>query len=1104
MDIASWLRDLGLERYEDAFRDNEIDAEILPTLSSDDLKDLGVSIVGHRRKLLNAIANLKTSEIDAAAEASSVNPVQPIATTPAREAERRQLTVMFIDMVGSTALAGRLDPEDMGQLVRAYQERCAEVIKRWDGHVAKYMGDGVLAYFGWPKAHEDDAERAVRAGLEVARAIGELTIKDSAKLAARVGIATGQVMVGDLVGEGAAQEEAVVGETPNLAARLQSLATPGQVVIAPGTRRLLGDVFELPDLGRKSVKGIAEPVRAFAVGGERVVGSRFEARRGELLPMEGRDQELALLLERWAQAKAGEGQGVLLVGEAGIGKSRISRALLDAIADESHTRIRYQCSPYHSDSALWPIIQQLRQAARFAGDEPDDAKLDKLEVLLAQANCDVQQAAPIIADLIGLDYEARYGDLGLAPQVQRLRTLELLVEQLLGLAAVQPVLVLLEDAHWIDPTTLELIEQSLDRISAARVLIVLTSRPDQQPEIAAHPHITRLTLNRLGSSGVKAIVARLGGEDLSQDVVDTIIARTDGVPLFVEELTKAVLETGQPSVPASLHDSLMARLDRLPDVREVAQIAACIGREFSYSLLAAVGGRPEPGLATTLERLAAAELVFRRGTLPAATYTFKHALVRDAAYQSLLRSKRQELHAKIAEVLEARFQNTVEAQPELLGHHFTEADLTGPAIRYWRRAAERAIQKSANLEAIKHYKKALNLVATLPPTPDRDQTEVDLQLGLGAALIAPKSYAAEEVRDAFARAEMLCRKTGDPTRRFRALRGLWSWHLLRTNLDEASRLSGELLSLAEQSGETARQLMARRVAGTTNCGLGKYQAAREHFARGLDLYDPSDHDHYVLLYGEDPGLFCYMYSAWTDDWLGHRNQALSWLKRGLQVARDQANQYSLSIVLVLSAFVYIGRREPEEARLCAEEAILVSQEQGVAQWLAIAQVYHGWTLAAVGDVNKGVDQTREGVRAAYSLGTLYAQTLNLVILADIYRMSGEYEAGLKALDEVDGIIRHVGYGQWIPELYRLRGDIQILDSRPAEAEEQFNKAIKIACNQNAKSLQLRAAVSLARLWCSQGKGSQARDLLAPIFGWFTEGFDTSDLMEAKALLDKLS
>ena len=1102
MDIASWLQELGLERYENAFRENEIDAEILPKLTADDLKDIGVEAVGHRRRLLEAIAGL--AECDSAPRAGPSAALQASPKGRAAEAERRQLTVLFCDLVGSTELSARLDPEDMGGVIRSYQAGCTQVVRSWDGHVANYMGDGVLVYFGWPQAHEDDAERAVRSGLDLVRAVAKLQTPADVRLEARVGIATGRVMVGDLVGEGATQEQAVVGETPNLAARLQSIAIPGQVVIAPGTRRLLGDVFELSDLGPKSVKGIAEPVRAFAVGGERVVGSRFEARRGELLPMEGRDQELALLLERWAQAKAGEGQGVLLIGEAGIGKSRISRALLDAIAGESHTRIRYQCSPYHTDSTLWPIIQQLSQAARFAGDEPDDAKLDKLEVLLAQADCDVQRAAPIIADLVGLDYEARYGDLGLAPQAQRLRTLELLVEQLLGLAALQPVLVLLEDAHWIDPTTLEMIEQGLDRIAAARVLIVLTSRPDQQPDIAAHPHITRLTLNRLGSSGVKAIVARLGGEDLSQEIVDTIIARTDGVPLFVEELTKAVLETGQPSVPASLHDSLMARVDRLPDVREVAQIAACIGREFSYALLAAVAGQPESGLAATLERLAAAELVFRRGTLPAATYTFKHALVRDAAYQSLLRSKRQELHAKIAEVLEARFPNTVEAQPELLGHHFTEADLSGPAIRYWRRAAERAIQKSANLEAIKHYEKALKLVATLPPTPDRDQTEVDLQLGLGAALIAPKSYAAEEVRDAFARAEMLCRKTGDPTRRFRALRGLWSWHLLRTNLDEASRLSGELLSLAEQSGETARQLMARRVAGTTNSGLGKYQAAIEHFARGVDLYDPSDQGHYVLLYGEDPGLFCYMYSAWTDDWLGHRNQALSWLKRGLRVARDQANQYSLSIVLVLSAFVHIGRREPEEVRRCAEEAIVVSQEQGVVQWLAVAQVYHGWALAAVGDVNKGVDQAREGVRAAYSLGTLYPQPIHLIILADIYRMSGEYEAGLKALDEVDGIIRHVGYGLWIPELYRVRGDIQILDSRPAEAEEQFNKAIEIACDQDAKSLQLRAAVSLARLWCSQGKSSQARDLLAPIFGWFTEGFDTSDLIEAKALLYKLS
>ena len=913
------------------------------------------------------------------------------------------------------------------------------------------------------------------------------------------------MVIGDLVGEGAAQEEAVVGETPNLAARLQGLAESGQVVVAESTRRLLGDVFDLANLGLKQVKGIAAPVPVFAVLGERPVESRFEARIGPaLLPMVGRDQELALLLERWAQAKAGEGQGVLLIGEAGIGKSRISRALMDALAAEPHIRIRYQCSPYHTDSALWPVIQQLSHAAGFVGDNQTEVRLAKLETLLTQPGGDARRAAPLIADLIGLDYESRYGALNLSPQAQRSRTLELLTEQLLGLAAQQPVLVVLEDAHWIDPSTLEMIQQGLDRIAAERVMILLTSRPDHQPELAAHPHVTRFTLNRLGRTGVEAIVARLGGEDLSEEIVEAIIARADGVPLFVEELTKAILETGKTSIPATLHDSLMARLDRIPEVKEVAQIAACIGREFSYTLLEAVAGKAEPEPRASLDKLASAQILLRRGTPPEAHYTFKHALVRDAAYQSLLKTKRQEIHAWIAKVLESRFRDAVELQPELIGHHYAEAGLAEPAISYWRRAAERALRQSANLEAVGHYEKALELLATLPPGGDQDRLEIDLQLGLGAALIAPRGYAAEEVRAAFARAEQLCGTMTDTARHFRALRGLWNWNLLRANLQESAWLADQLSSLAERSGEPAPQLMACRIAGTTNLALGRYEAAKQHFARGLDLHELSDQGSYVLAYGEDPGLFCYLYSAWVEDWLGHRDQSLNLVERGLRAARNSPNRYSLCFVLALSAFFHLSRREPEETRRHAADAIIIAHEQGVVQWLAWGNALHGWAVAVEGEVEKGLSQAREGFRAWCSLGALYEQPKLLILLADIHRMSGAYERGLKCLADADAIVRDVGYLQWIPELYRLWGDLLVLQSRPVEAEEQFTKAIEIACNQRAKTFQLRAATSLARLWRGQGRRTQAHDLLAPVYEWFTEGFDTADLSDAKALLAELA
>ena len=683
---------------------------------------------------------------DAVGAASKETPRAPPATGPL--AERRHLTIMFVDLVGSMELSRQLDPEQTRDLLLAYQKAVAKEAARFEGHVANVMGDGVLVYFGWPHAHEDDAERATWASLAVRASVGALCRPEGNPLAARIGIASGLVVVG----EGMGHDAAVVGETPNLASRLRALARPGQIVIAESTRRLLGDIFELADLGTKSARGVREPVRAFAVIGERPIESRFDARRGpEPLPMVGRDQELALLLERWALARAGEGQGVLLVGEAGIGKSRIGRALLDAVAPEPHTRIRYQCSPYHADSALWPVVQQLTRAAGLVGGEPLDAGLDKLEELLGQA--DRTESAPLIASLIGLDGAARYGEMDLTPQAQRAYTLRALIEQLLGLAARQPVLVILEDVHWIDPTTLELMEQCLDRIAAARVLILLTSRPDQQPALAAHPHVTRLTLNRLGRGGVEAIVGRLGGDHLPVETIDTIIARADGVPLFVEELTKAVLETGETTIPASLHDSLMARLDRIPEeIKEVAQIAACIGREFDYLLLTAVVDRAEPNLQSALDRLAATELVFRRGIPPEASYSFKHALVQDTAYASLLRRRRHELHARIGEVLEQRFPNRVEAEPELLARHFTEAGRGREAVAYWHKAGERAAQRSANLEAVSHLRRGLEVVATVADETWRARTELELQLALGTPLIAIQGYTADDTVRAFARA----------------------------------------------------------------------------------------------------------------------------------------------------------------------------------------------------------------------------------------------------------------------------------------------------------------------------------------------------------------
>jgi class 3 adenylate cyclase len=671
MDLAAWLRGLGLERYAPAFRDNDVDDEVLPALTSDDLISIGVTSVGHRRKLLAAIAKLGAEMPSAAVMAGSRDPPEP--TVAAANAERRQLTVMFCDLVGSTTLAARLDPEDLREVIAAYHRAVAEIVMRFDGFVAKYMGDGVMVYFGYPRAHEDDAERAVRTALGLVDAVGHLNVK-SVELQARVGIATGLVIVGDLIGESSAQEQSVVGETPNLAARLQALAAPNAVVIASGTRRLIGDLFEYRDLGAVEVRGLAAAVRAWQVLRPSVVVSRFEALRGSLLTrLVGRDEEIDLLLRRWARAKAGDGQIVLISGEPGLGKSRITAALAEGLHAEPHIRLRYFCSPYHQDSALFPFIDQLGRASGFARDDTPAVKLEKLETLLARAMPPDEDVA-LLADLLSLPALDRYPLPNLSPQRKKQRTLEALIRQLEGLARGQPVVTVFEDAHWIDPTSRVLLDLTLERVRSLPVLLIVTFRPEFQPPWTGQPQVTMLALNRLDRHDRTALVAQLaGGKALPDEVVDQIAERTDGVPLFVEELTKSVLESDllreetnrfvldgalRPfAIPSSLHDSLMARLDRLASVRLVAQIGAAIGREFPYTLMHAVSHLPEDELQAALSRFVASELVIQRGTPPDAIYSFKHALVQDAAHGSLLRSSRQQLHAQIAGALETHSPN---------------------------------------------------------------------------------------------------------------------------------------------------------------------------------------------------------------------------------------------------------------------------------------------------------------------------------------------------------------------------------------------------------------------------------------------------------------
>ena len=764
MDVAAWLHSLGMQQYERAFRDNAIDTAVLPELTADDLKDLGVTLVGHRRRLLGAIAALRGDD--------PAPPAKSGEAALASAAERRQLTVMFCDLVGSTALSSQLDPEDLREVIAAYHRAVAESIAGFDGFVAKYMGDGVLAYFGYPRAHEDDAERAVRAGLGVIDAVGRLDVK-SVKLGTRVGIATGLVVVGDLIGEGSAQEQSVVGETPNLAARLQTLAAPDAVVIAASTCRLVGDLFDYRDLGTVEMKGIVAPVPAWQVLRPSVVASRFEALRGSTLsPLVGRDEETDLLLRRWTRAKAGDGQVVLISGEPGLGKSRITVALEQRLDAEPHLRLRYYCSSYHQDSALYPFIDQLGRAAVFARDDPPASKLEKLEALLTLAG-PPDEDVTLLADLLLLPASGRHSLPDLSPRRKKERTLEALLRQLEGLAHQQPVLMVFEDAHWIDPTSLELLDLALERVGSLPVLLIVTFRPEFQPPWTGQPQVTMLALNRLDRHDRTVLVEQIaGGKALPDEVVDQIADRADGVPLFVEELTKSVLESGllreerdryvldgvlPPfAIPTTLHDSLLARLDRLASVRNVAQIGAAIGREFPYALLRAVSRLSEDELQTALARLVASELVFQRGRPPDAVYMFKHALVQDTAHGSLLRNARQQLHARIAEALAAHSPEMMDSQPELFAQHYAEAGLVKRAVAYWGKAGHRSAARSAMAEAAAQFQKALDQLALLSGGPKRRRRqELEFCSSLGAALRFVKGQAAPETGRVFARAREL-------------------------------------------------------------------------------------------------------------------------------------------------------------------------------------------------------------------------------------------------------------------------------------------------------------------------------------------------------------
>lgn len=1100
MDITSWLGELGLECYEQVFRDNDIDSTILPELTAEDLAELGISSIGHRRKLLLAIAKLRGQENPP----QELSPTEPIATSEtdrsalaASNAERRQLTVMFVDLVGSTALSGELDPEDLRQLMTSYQNTVAGIVSRFEGYIANFMGDGVLCYFGWPKAHEDAAERAVRAGLEIVRAVGAIPIMDERMLSARIGVATGLVVVGDLIGEDAAQQQAVVGETPNLAARLQAVAEPGQVVLSEATRRLLGTAFEFVDLGTQVLKGIVGHVPAFLVAGEGSAEGRFESGRSMILPMVGREQELALLMERWEQAKGGEGQCMLLVGEAGIGKSRIMRAVLDMVAREPHVRVRYQCSPYYRDSALWPVIQQLRRTAGFEEDDHDEVKLDKLETLLAQSG--TNEPTPLIAELLGLA-TVRYGKLDLSSEAKRAQTLEALAAQIIGLANTQPVLMVLEDAHWIDPTTLELLDFCLDRFAECQVLVLVTTRPEEQPELAARPNVTRLALNRLGRVGVQAIVERLGGEALTGDVLDTIIARTDGVPLFVEELTKAILETGEAVIPASLHDSLMARLDRIPEIKDVAQIASCIGREFDYPLLAAIAERDEQELIHALDRLAATELIFRRGAPPNARYSFKHALVQDATYETLLKSTRQRLHGRIAEALEQSGRD----EPELLAEHYFRAGNSAHAAASWREAGQRAVLRSAHTEAAGHLQKGLKAVAELTQSDERDRLELSLQLAMTVPLIAMQGYAAVETRQAYERASALCRALDDEAPLFSLMYGEWIYSFVSADQLAARDVAKRCLDLAQTRGNIDPLILGHRLYGISQGLMGEFSDGLSHCDQFIGLYDSEEHGDFTVTYGRDPLVVAQTLGRSLCLWhLGFPMRAREAADAALE--RAESLQHVPSIVFALNRLAWLleWQHEYDAFADTVNRLNALARDHRLAQWRAWGLIADGMSKATTGAPASGADFIKQGMNACANANSRIFFSYFYSLLSRALTLAGRNSEAMQAIDEAIDLLKRSHEHACEADLYRIKGSLILADGQKNEAVAHFQHSLDIARKQKAKSFELRTSVALAHLWAEQGDRRRALDLLTPVYDWFTEGFHLPDLIKAKTLLDEL-
>ncbi len=1115
MDVADWLRALGLQNYEAMFLEHQITTEILPHLTAEDLDKMGVVAVGHQRLLLEAIASLRAA-----------NETSPSPNRSDRHglfeptAERRRVSVMFCDMADSTALSTRLDPEDLSTLIREYQSRITAAIAPFNGFIARYVGDGVLIYFGWPKAHEDDAEAAVRAALAVIAAIHTAPFLGQT-LQVRIGIATGLVVIGAPIGLGDARQQTAIGETPNLAARLQGLAGANGIAIDEATYRQLGGLFEYRDLGMLALKGFPAAVSVRLVVGESGAASRFDAFHSDTLaPIVGRVEELALLKSCWLKVTGGEGQAILISGDAGIGKSRLIAEFAELLADDSPTHLRYFCSADQADAALHPVISGLQREALFARSDSDGQRFEKLCKVLSPATHDISHIA-LIADMLSIQVQDRPPILNASPQARKEATYTALLARFRALARSNPLLVTLEDAHWADASTVELVNAAIPALADVAVLLIISTRDVVTGAGICADRLRTVTLPHLDRRNSAALaMSVMEGTTVSAELLERIVDQTDGIPLFIEELAKALLETASAdgpnasfAVPASLQASLMARLDRIPQAKEVAQVGAVLGREFPYNLLAAVADLPAPTLQRGLQQLIDSGLATYGGTRAERTYIFKHALVRDTAYNMLLRRRRRQLHSDVARAIQEQSPELHERQPELLAYHYTQAGLTEPAISYWSKAADRSAARSALIEAVAQLRQALALVPDLPEGTSRHRREMTLQTSYGGALFALQAWTGGVAERAYARALELAEQLGDVEASVSILAGRVTYHIGQCEYGEATSISRKLLRIAKDQDTSRVRLIAHRCMAVCLHWTGDFVGALEHFDTVLGLYEPSRDRELAAILGFDLRVQAAFLSCWDLLILGDHDRAVA----RFICARDQLHEvphkHSRVLGLGFGGLFSLLLRNRELASCQLTEAVELATEQGFAAWTGICSLLLGYIVAETADGRRGLAQARTGYATYIATSDATHGRSGLAVNATYYlgllALAAE-AAGLPAeargyLDAAIDAAQRCGERWYEPELHRLKGDwlLRHLPEAAADAEASFRQAIHQARRHKTLFWELRASIGLARHYMAMNETGRARDLLLQVMDRFDNGMDFPDLREARALLDCL-